>query len=128
MRFARNRLSKQPYHLTITNHLKKRKYLERNYTTPSKMKTKQINYLTMPPGNENVPCKTAITNLIPQIPTLISNSHHQIPTTKVNLKEIISTNITNLKIQETITAPASHQRRSEERRVGKECRSRWSPY
>ena len=23
---------------------------------------------------------------------------------------------------------ASHQKRSEERRVGKECRSRWSPY
>ena len=25
-------------------------------------------------------------------------------------------------------ARASHRRRSEERRVGKECRSRWSPY
>src|ERR1035441_1751498 len=24
--------------------------------------------------------------------------------------------------------PSVHQRRSEERRVGKECRSRWSPY
>src|SRR5688572_31346079 len=27
-----------------------------------------------------------------------------------------------------ITAPASPASRSEERRVGKECRSRWSPY
>ena len=25
-------------------------------------------------------------------------------------------------------APAIHKERSEERRVGKECRSRWSPY
>ena len=25
-------------------------------------------------------------------------------------------------------APAAHAQRSEERRVGKECRSRWSPY
>ena len=28
----------------------------------------------------------------------------------------------------TCTAPTSTHRRSEERRVGKECRSRWSPY
>src|SRR5256885_10645146 len=27
-----------------------------------------------------------------------------------------------------IGAPAQHHERSEERRVGKECRSRWSPY
>ena len=26
------------------------------------------------------------------------------------------------------SAPGDHQQRSEERRVGKECRSRWSPY
>ena len=26
------------------------------------------------------------------------------------------------------TRPVSHNYRSEERRVGKECRSRWSPY
>src|SRR3712207_9172880 len=28
----------------------------------------------------------------------------------------------------TLTAPEEPQLRSEERRVGKECRSRWSPY
>ena len=28
----------------------------------------------------------------------------------------------------TIIAPAHNEERSEERRVGKECRSRWSPY
>jgi len=28
----------------------------------------------------------------------------------------------------TVAARSRHQRRSEERRVGKECRSRWSPY
>src|SRR2546430_8675840 len=27
-----------------------------------------------------------------------------------------------------LTTAATHQERSEERRVGKECRSRWSPY
>ena len=27
-----------------------------------------------------------------------------------------------------VTNPTSHELRSEERRVGKECRSRWSPY
>src|SRR3712207_9029741 len=27
-----------------------------------------------------------------------------------------------------LSAPLQHQYRSEERRVGKECRSRWSPY
>ena len=30
--------------------------------------------------------------------------------------------------QATATAAAAEQARSEERRVGKECRSRWSPY
>src|SRR3712207_9264348 len=30
--------------------------------------------------------------------------------------------------QSTPTYPVSEPRRSEERRVGKECRSRWSPY
>ena len=29
---------------------------------------------------------------------------------------------------ETVTKRAANVRRSEERRVGKECRSRWSPY
>ena len=38
----------------------------------------------------------------------------------VNLPEI------NVKAAETLEAEA--QERSEERRVGKECRSRWSPY
>ena len=32
------------------------------------------------------------------------------------------------KAAETLGAPAAIGRRSEERRVGKECRSRWSPY
>ena len=31
-------------------------------------------------------------------------------------------------IQETVSIPVMAKVRSEERRVGKECRSRWSPY
>ena len=37
-----------------------------------------------------------------------------------------TTNISNK--QPNLTAKAIRDRRSEERRVGKECRSRWSPY
>ena len=36
--------------------------------------------------------------------------------------------VKNNQVQFTLTAPAREILRSEERRVGKECRSRWSPY
>src|SRR5258708_37587579 len=34
----------------------------------------------------------------------------------------------NLDVHSTYLPPNRYQKRSEERRVGKECRSRWSPY
>ena len=108
MRFAKNRLSKQLSHLPITNHQIRRKYLERNYMTPLKLKTKQTNCLTTLRGNANVHRKIVIKSYIPLTPTSILDFHHQIRTTKVNLKETISINTTNHKIRETITAPASH--------------------
>ena len=45
---------------------------------------------------------------------------------KIGIKVI--TKITNVSIKKKLTDSQSGFRRSEERRVGKECRSRWSPY
>src|SRR5690606_41330405 len=38
------------------------------------------------------------------------------------------TRVRCLPLREKISTPSSSSRRSEERRVGKECSSRWSPY
>ena len=40
----------------------------------------------------------------------------------------ITTDKTNMEIEAPATGVLADLRRSEERRVGKECRSRWSPY
>ena len=37
-------------------------------------------------------------------------------------------NVNNMEIVQGITEACQEEHRSEERRVGKECRSRWSPY
>ena len=43
-------------------------------------------------------------------------------------KEAIARRAAEAARQQTRQARPAHRRRSEERRVGKECRSRWSPY
>ena len=54
--------------------------------------------------------------------------------TKSTMKLIFDENefkklLTNLKIEKTVSGGSvANSMRSEERRVGKECRSRWSPY
>ena len=49
---------------------------------------------------------------------------------KVPLRELISQQNSNLAkhAEEKISFLEALKKRSEERRVGKECRSRWSPY
>src|ERR1043166_5723226 len=108
MRLAKNRLLKQLSHLPITNHQIRRKYLERNYMTPLKLKTKQTNCLTTLCGNANIHHKIVIKSHIPLTPTSILDFRHQIQTTKVKQKKTISKNATSHKIRETITASASH--------------------
>ena len=47
----------------------------------------------------------------------------------MSLKETINNDIkTAMKAKDKETLAVLRQLRSEERRVGKECRSRWSPY
>ena len=44
------------------------------------------------------------------------------------VKKYISIDEKQVTVQITQEPPVIHAKRSEERRVGKECRSRWSPY
>ena len=47
------------------------------------------------------------------------------------IRDFTKQNVTQFENTETEKGPGRerrHERRSEERRVGKECRSRWSPY
>ena len=47
----------------------------------------------------------------------------------LNLKEVIElTGLSDSTIRRAVRVGSLKCRRSEERRVGKECRSRWSPY
>ena len=48
---------------------------------------------------------------------------------KMKMKTAVMTDLQKVEIQEReVPTPKSDEVRSEERRVGKECRSRWSPY
>src|SRR3989475_5506540 len=42
--------------------------------------------------------------------------------------QVSSASLGSITLPSLVTALTSHSNRSEERRVGKECRSRWSPY
>ena len=60
------------------------------------------------------------------LPTYISKNSHFL--SKKESKEIAQTALELIGIDIDINAPVAEISRSEERRVGKECRSRWSPY
>ena len=59
--------------------------------------------------------------------SLLNNIKKNCPSTTTFIKKLLSIKDDNITFP-TYTDALSEEERSEERRVGKECRSRWSPY
>src|SRR5688572_33377335 len=92
-----------------------------------------LNHLTVPFSTTNLLCMTALVEWLP--PSFCPcEPGKDLPGWRVDGREVATTRPRSQEVSwssiQTIraVAPQMVRPRSEERRVGKECRSRWSPY
>src|SRR3712207_8918201 len=69
----------------------------------------------------------SVADLLRRLPTVNARSTVKAGSSDSAAASLVSTDLSSRKAS-GVTYSAFMRRRSEERRVGKECRSRWSPY